>query len=148
MAPRCLFSVRALAILVILAAAGFAQTAPEKGQAPINAESGFLLSQGRCRGLRHRVNVHRRALGNASGAYFLASRIFPARFAWQSKTFPYTLVEENRSPAAAPQVPHPDQSYSLFFEEFVEENGAHIVLDPAPVLPRVENRQLPQCSVI
>jgi len=46
MAPRCLSRSGALAILVILAAAGFAQTAPEKGQAPINAESGFLLSQG------------------------------------------------------------------------------------------------------
>jgi len=69
---------------------------------------------------------------------FLASRIFPARLPGKAN---FSVHSGGRKPQSggSTQVPTQIIPISLFFEEFVEENGAHIVLDPAPVLPRVEN---------
>jgi len=66
-------------------------------------------------------------------------RHFSGAFAWQSKTFPYTLVGRNPKSGGSTVIPTQIIPISLFFEEFVDESGAHIVLDPTPILSRVEN---------
>ncbi len=136
--PRRLFCGCTLAVL-LLSAGGFAQIAPETTQAPINAENGFLQNQGAQPRFEASSKMSTDARTAMKQGRIFSVPHFSGAFAWQSKTFPYTLVGRKPQSGGITQVPTQIIPISLFFEEFVDENGAHIVLVPAPVLPRVEN---------
>jgi len=125
--------------ILLFSAAGFAQTALETNQAPTNAESGYLLNQGAQPRFEASSKMSSDARTAMNQGRIFSVPHFSGAFAWQSKTFPYTLVGRKPQAGGSTLVPTQIIPISLFFEEFVEESGAHVILDPAPILPRVEN---------
>ncbi len=138
LASRFPFLGSGLAIL-LLSTIGVSQTAPEIAQTPISAESGFLQNQG----AQPRFEAVSKMSGEArtamSQGHILSVPHFSGVFAWQSKNYRYTLVGKKPQSGGTTVVPTQIIPISLFFEEFVDESGGHIILDPAPILPHVEN---------
>lgn len=137
--PRFLFWGGGLMFLLLLSGAGLAQTTPEISQAPINAENGFLQNQGAQPRFEASSKMSSDARTAMSRGHIFSVPHFSGAFAWQGKTFPYTLVGRRPQVGGTTVVPTQIIPISLFFEEFVDENGANIILDPAPILTRVEN---------
>ena len=63
---------------------------------------------------------------------------FSGSFESQGKTYPFTMVGAKPQSNATTQIPVQIIPISLFFEEFADENGAPIVLDPGAIVPRVQ----------
>lgn len=64
---------------------------------------------------------------------------FNSSFAYQSTTFPYTVVGRNPKYGQATTIPTQIIPISLFFEGYADENGKPIVLDAGPHLATVIN---------
>jgi hypothetical protein len=127
MALFCLFSVSI-----------FAQSATPDASQPIDATGGFLQREGaqpKFEGASKLSPDARMAL--TQGRIFSVPH-FSGSFESQSKTFPFTMVGVKPQSNSTTQIPVQIIPISLFFEEFVDENGAPIVLDPGPIVPRVQ----------
>ncbi|MBZ5493976.1 MAG: hypothetical protein LAO76_23900 [Acidobacteriia bacterium] len=128
MALFCLFSVSL-----------FAQSASPDTSQPIDATGGFLQREGaqpKFEGASKLSSDARMAL--TQGRIFSVPH-FSGSFESQGKTFPFTMVGVKPQSNSTTQIPVQIIPISLFFEEFVDENGAPIVLDPGPIVPRVQS---------
>lgn len=106
---------------------------------PIDAAGGFLQNQGaqpKFEAASKLSSDVRSAIreGRVSSVPF-----FSGSFSAQGQTFPYTIVGGKPQAGGTTQVPVQIVPISMFFEEFVDASGAPIVLDPAPVMNRVES---------
>jgi hypothetical protein len=120
-------------------AAGAAQSAIAPGSQPIEAPGGFLQSQG----AQPRFEAGSKLSENARAAV-KQGRIssvphFTGSFALEGSAYPYVMVGNKPQTGGTTEVPTEIIPISLFFEEYVDDDGWPLVLDPAPVLPRVQS---------
>jgi chitinase len=126
--------------VLLLAAVCAAQSAqPERLQTPAEADGAFLASQG----ARPRFEF----ANKVSDATMLALRQqriasvpnFSNSFAFEGKTFPYTVVGSKPQAGGTTQIPTQLIPISLFLEGYADEDGGAVVLDPSPIVGRVRN---------
>jgi hypothetical protein len=125
--------------VTLLCAPGFAQSAPADTSQPTEATGGFLQREGaqpRFEGSSKLSSAARTAMNE--GRIFSVPH-FSGSFESQGKAYPYTVVGAKPQSNGTTEVPVQIIPISLFFEEFVDENGAPIVLDPSPIVSRVQS---------
>jgi hypothetical protein len=118
---------------------GFAQSGPSDTSPPTDASGGFLQREGaqpRFEGSSKLSSAARTAMNE--GRIFSVPH-FSGSFESQGKAYPYTVVGAKPQSNGTTEVPVQIIPISLFFEEFVDENGAPIVLDPSPIVSRVQS---------
>ncbi|HXA84698.1 MAG TPA: hypothetical protein VNZ47_06465 [Candidatus Dormibacteraeota bacterium] len=128
-----------MAILCLLRGYSFAQTAPADTSQPIEATGGFLQREGaqpKFEGASKLSNDARAAM--KEGRIFSVPH-FSGSFESQGKAYPFTMVGAKPQSNGTTEVPVQIIPISLFFEEFVDETGAPIVLDAGPVVTRVQS---------
>ena len=116
-----------------------ADPTPPDTTSPIDAAGGYLQSQGaqpRFEAASKLSNDARIAL--REGRVFSVPHFFGS-FALQGTNYSYTMVGSKPQSGGTTTVPVQIVPISMFFEEFVDESGSPIVLDPAPVMPRVQS---------
>jgi hypothetical protein len=129
----------AMALLCLLQSYSFAQAAPTDTSQPIEAAGGFLQREGaqpRFEAISKISSAARTAMNE--GRVFSVPH-FSGSFTSQGNTYPYTIVGSNPKTGATTEVPVQIVPISLFFEEFVDESGAQIILDPSQVVQRVQS---------
>jgi chitinase len=129
----------AMAVLCLLQGYSFAQTAPADTSQPIDATGGFLQREGaqpRFEGASKLSPDARAAM--KEGRIFSVPH-FSGSFESQGKAYPFTMVGAKPQSNTTTEVPVQIIPISLFFEEFVDETGAPIVLDAGPVVTRVQS---------
>jgi hypothetical protein len=129
----------AVAFVLSLNGYSHAQNTPADTLSPIDAASGSLLSQG----AQPRFEAASKLSSSAREA-IRENRIFSVphfsgSFALEGKNYPYIMVGNSPQSGRTTTVPVQIIPISMFFEEFVDENGSPIVLDPASVMPRVQS---------
>jgi chitinase len=135
---RVLLFCGALALFCLISVSAFAQSAATETSQPIDATGGFLQREGaqpRFEGASKLSPDARMAL--TQGRIFSVPH-FSGLFESQGKTYPFTMVGSKPQSNATTQIPVQIIPISLFFEEFADENGAPIVLDPGAIVPRVQ----------
>jgi hypothetical protein len=128
-----------MAVLCLLQGYSFAQTAPANTSQPIDATGGFLQREGaqpRFEGASKLSPDAREAM--KEGRIFSVPH-FSGSFESQGKAYPFTMVGAKPQSNTTTEVPVQIIPISLFFEEFVDETGAPIVLDAGPVVTRVQS---------
>jgi hypothetical protein len=128
----------AMALLCLLQSFSYAQNGPPDTTLPIDAAGGYLQSQGaqpRFEGASKLSSAAREAM--REGRVYSVPH-FSGSFALQGVNYPYTMVGNKPQSGGTTTVPVQLVPISMFFEEFAHESGAPIVLDPAPVIPRVQ----------
>jgi len=128
----------ALALLCLLSGNIFAQSASPETSQPIEATGGFLQREGaqpRFEGASKLSSDARAAL--TQGRIFSVPH-FSGSFESQGKAYPFTMVGKKPQSNKTTQIPVQIIPISLFFEEFADENGVPIVLDPGAIMPRVQ----------
>jgi hypothetical protein len=129
----------AVALVFSLNGYSHAQSAPADTLSPIDAASGSLQSQGaqpRFEAASKLSSSAREAI--REGRIFSVPH-FSGSFALEGTNYPYIMVGNKPQSGGTTTVPVQIIPISMFFEEFVDENGSPIVLDPAPVMPRVQS---------
>lgn len=129
----------AMALLCLLHGYGFAQSDPPDTTLPIDAAGGYLQSQGaqpRFEGASKLSSAAREAM--REGRVYSVPH-FSGSFALQGVNYPYTMVGNKPQAGGTTTVPVQLIPISMYFEEFADESGAPIVLDPAPVMARVQS---------
>jgi len=135
---RVLLFCGALALFCLVCVNAFAQSAATETSQPIDATGGFLQREGaqpRFEGASKLSPDARMAL--TQGRIFSVPH-FSGSFESHGKTYPFTMVGAKPQSNATTQIPVQIIPISLFFEEFADENGAPIVLDPGAIVPRVQ----------
>ena len=118
---------------------GQAQTASNGGTQPIEAPGGFLQNQGAQPRFEAATKLSEDArLAVKQGRIFSVPH-FSGSFAWQGNAFPYVMVGNKPQAGGSTEVPTEIIPISMFFEEYADDNGSPLVLDPAQVLPRVQS---------
>jgi chitinase len=128
-----------MALLCLLPAYSLAQGAPPDTSQPIDAAGGFLQREGaqpRFEGSSKLSSAARTAMNE--GRIFSVPH-FSGSFVSQGKAYPFTIVGAKPQSNGTTEVPVQIIPISLFFEEFVDESGAPIVLDPGPIVSRVQS---------
>ena len=128
----------AIALLCLLSGNIFAQSSSPETSQPIDATGGFLQREGaqpRFEGASKLSSDARVAL--AEGRIFSVPH-FSSSFESQGKAYPFTMVGKRPQSNKTTQIPVQIIPISLFFEEFADENGVPIVLDPGAIMPRVQ----------
>jgi chitinase len=128
----------ALAFLCLLSGNISAQSASPETSQPIDANGGFLQREGaqpRFEGASKLSSDARAAL--TQGRIFSVPH-FSESFESQGKAYPFTMVGKKPQSNTTTQIPVQIIPISLFFEEFADENGVPIVLDPGAIVPRVQ----------
>ena len=128
----------ALALLCLLSGNIFVQSASPETSQPIEATGGFLQREGaqpRFEGASKLSSDARAAL--TQGRIFSVPH-FSGSFESQGKAYPFTMVGKKPQSNKTTQIPVQIIPISLFFEEFADENGVPIVLDPGAIMPRVQ----------
>jgi hypothetical protein len=129
------------AVALVLSLNGYscAQSAPADTLPPIDAASGSLLSQGAQPRFEAASKLSTSAREAIREKRVLSVPHFFGSFALEGKNYPYIMVGNKPQSGGTTTVPVQIIPISMFFEEFVDENGSPIVLDPASVMPRVQS---------
>jgi len=128
----------AIALFCLLSGNAFTQSAPPETSQPIDAAGNFLQREGAQPKFEGASKLSPDArVAMREGRIFSVPH-FSGSFESQGKAYPFTMVGAKPQSNITTEVPVQIIPISLFFEEFVDENGAPIVLDPAPIVPRVQ----------
>jgi chitinase len=128
-----------IALLCLLQTYSFAQAAASDTTQPIEAAGGYLQSQG----AQPKFEASSK-LSNDARVAMREGRIFSVphfsgSFAFQGNNYPYTIVGNKPQSGGTTKVPVQIVPISMFFQEFVDENGSPLVIDPMPLLPRLQS---------
>lgn len=128
----------AAVVCLLIQASGWSQISPGDSIQPIDAPGGFLQSQG----AQPKFEASSKLSADAQIAV-KQDRIssvphFSGSFAWQGSAYPYTIVGNKPQAGGTTEVPTQIIPIAMFFEGYVDENGAPLVLDPGTILPRVK----------
>lgn len=128
-----------IALLCLLQTYSLAQTAASDTTQPIEAAGGFLQSQGAQPKFEASSKLSDDArVAMREGRIFSVPH-FSGSFAFQGNNYPYTMVGNKPQSGGTTKVPVQIVPISMFFQEFVDENGSPLVIDPAPLLPRLQS---------
>ena len=131
---------RGFAALVLLPAYGWAQSViPDVPGTPIVAEGGFLQNQGAQPRFQSATKISPDAMAALRQQRIVSVPHFSSSFASAGKTFPYTVVGSRPQGGRTTPIPTQIVAISMLFEEFVDQNGEPIILDPGPVMNRIVN---------
>jgi hypothetical protein len=126
--------------LALLPATVLAQSAqPDASSTPINAEGGFLENQGAQPRFQSAGKLSSNALGALRLQRIASIPHFSGSFASGGKTISYTLVGAKPQSGGTTKIPTQLIAVSMLFEEYVDEHGDPIVLDPGPMMSRITN---------
>jgi hypothetical protein len=128
-----------MAVLWLLHGESFAQNAPADTTQPIEAAGGFLQSQGAQPKFEAASKLSNDARNAMKEGRVFSVPHFSGSFAWQGNAYPYTMVGSKPQLGGTTEIPAQIVPISMFFEEFADEGGSPVVLDPASVLPRVQS---------
>jgi hypothetical protein len=128
------------ALALLLPAASLAQSSPSDASgAPIVADGGFLQNQGAQPRFQSASKISPDAVMALRQQTISSVPHFSGTFMSAGKTFPYTVVGSRPQSGRTTQIPTQIVAVSLMFEEFVDQDGQPIVLDPGPVMNRIVN---------
>ena len=128
-----------MAALCLLPGRGFAQAASHDTTPPIEAAGGFLQSQGAQPRFEAASKLSRDARNAMKEGRVFSVPHFSGSFAWQGTAYPYTMVGRKPQSGGITEVPVQMVPISMFFEEFADDSGSPLVLDPTPIMPRVQS---------
>lgn len=127
-------------LVLAYACAAMAQSAPaEKPQSPTEADSAFLASQGAQPRFQFASKLSDEAALALRQQRLESVPHFFGSFAFEGKTFPYTMVGGTPQAGGTTQVPTQLLPVGMLFEGFVNDKGEPVYLDPEPVVARVQN---------
>jgi hypothetical protein len=127
-------------IVLALACTAMAQSVPaEKPQSPTEADSAFLASQGAQPRFQFASKLSDEAALALRQQRLESVPHFFGSFAFEGKTFPYTMVGGTPQAGGTTQVPTQLLPVGMLFEGFVDDKGEPVYLDPEPVVTRVQN---------
>jgi hypothetical protein len=127
-----------MALICLLQGSSFAQNAPADATPPIDAAGGFLQSQGAQPRFEATSKLSADARMAVKEGRIFSVPHFSGSFAWQGTAYPYTMVGSKPQSGTTTKVPVQIVPISLFFEEYVDESGSPVILDPDPILARVQ----------
>jgi len=116
-----------------------AQTAPGDPSQPIDAAGGFLQSQGAQPRFEAASKLSADSRVAVKQGRIFSVPHFTGSFAFEGTAYPYTIVGSKPQAGGSTEIPTQLIPISLYFEEYVDDNGQPLVLDPAPILPRVQS---------
>ncbi|HLK06414.1 MAG TPA: hypothetical protein VKV30_00670 [Candidatus Angelobacter sp.] len=116
----------------------FAQSASPDTSQPIDATGGFLQREGAQPKFEGASKLSPDARAALTQGRIFSVPHFSGSFESQGKAYPFAMVGVKPQSNSTTQIPVQIIPISLFFEEFVDENGAPIVLDPGAIVPRVQ----------
>lgn len=128
----------AMALLCLLSGNAFTQNASPETSQPIDATGGFLQREGAQPKFEGASKLSPDARAAMREGRIFSVPHFSGSFESQGKAYPFTMVGAKPQSNSTTEVPVQVIPISLFFEEFVDENGAPIVLDPGAIVPRVQ----------
>ncbi len=129
----------ASAVALFLGPACLAQSSqPEASETPIVAEGGFLQNQGAQPRFQSANKISPDAMTALRQQRVFSVPNFSGSFAAEGQTFPFTVVGKKPQAGGTTQIPTQLIAVSLLFDEFVDEAGEPIVLDPGPNLGKIE----------
>lgn len=128
----------AMALVCLLSGMMFAQSVSPETSQPIDATGGFLQREGAQPKFEGASKLSADARAAMRDGRIFSVPHFSGSFESQGKTYPFTIVGKKPQSNATTEVPVQVIPISLFFEEFADENGAPIVLDPGAIIPRVQ----------
>jgi chitinase len=116
-----------------------AQSTPGESQTvPIEAENGFLQSQGAHPRFQSATKISAGTLAAVLQRRATTIPHFSGSFSAEGKAFPYTMVGAPPQTSGTTQVPTQIIAVSLLFEGVLDKEGEPIILDPGPVLTRIQ----------
>jgi hypothetical protein len=127
-----------MALFCLLSSYAFAQSTPHETSQPIDATGGFLQREGAQPKFEGASKLSPDARAAMRDGRIFSVPHFSGSFESQGKAFPFTMVGGAPQSNATTEIPVQIIPISLFFEEFVDENGSPIVLDPGAIVPRVQ----------
>jgi hypothetical protein len=127
-----------MALFCLLSGSTFAQSALPETSQPIDATGGFLQREGAQPKFEGASKLSPDARAAMRDGRIFSVPHFSGSFESQGKAYSFTMVGARPQSNSTTAVPVQIIPISLFFEEFVDENGAPIVLDPAAIVPRVQ----------
>ncbi|HEX3155373.1 MAG TPA: hypothetical protein VHV32_12150 [Candidatus Angelobacter sp.] len=127
-----------MALLCLLSGNAFTQNASPETSQPIDATGGFLQREGAQPKFEGASKLSPDARAAMREGRIFSVPHFSGSFESQGKAYPFTMVGAKPQSNSTTEVPVQVIPISLFFEEFVDENGAPIVLDPGAIVPRVQ----------
>jgi chitinase len=128
----------AMALCCLLSGSTFAQSSPPETSQPIDATGGFLQREGAQPKFEGSSKLSPDARAATRDGRIFSVPHFSGSFESQGKAYPFIMVGAKPQSNATTEIPVQIIPISLFFEEFANENGAPIVLDPAAIVPRVQ----------
>ena len=128
----------AMVLACLLSGVTFAQSASPETSQPIDATGGFLQREGAQPKFEGSSKLSADARTAVRDGRIFSVPHFSGSFESQGKAYPFTIVGKKPQSNATANVAVQIIPISLFFEEFADENGAPIVLDPDAIIPRVK----------
>ena len=128
----------AMVLVCLLSGVTFAQSASPETSQPIDATGGFLQREGAQPKFEGASKLSADARVAMRDGRIFSVPHFSGSFESQGKAYPFTIVGKKPQSNATTKVPVQIIPISLFFEEFADEKGDPIVLDPDPIVPRVK----------
>jgi len=128
----------AMALVCLLSSNVFAQSASPETSQPIDATGGFLQREGAQPKFEGASKLSADARAAMRDGRIFSVPHFSGSFESQGKAYSFTMVGAKPQSNETTEVPVQIIPISLFFEEFVDENGVPIVLDPGAIVPRVQ----------
>jgi chitinase len=129
-----------LGLLLALPCAGWTQqqsAAMPSGEAPVDAESGFLQIQGAQPRFEAASKISPQALVAVEQQRITSVPHFSGSFDFAGRNFPFTIVGAKPQSGGSTAVRTQLIAVTLFFDGFVDSAGEPIVLSPVAILPQV-----------
>ena len=111
----------------------------ELPQTPADADGAFLASQGAQPRFEFASKLSDGATQALREQRLSSVPHFSGSFAFEGKTFPYTIVGSRPQAGGTTVIPTQVIPVSLLFEGYADEKGGPIVLDPEPVMAKVKS---------
>jgi hypothetical protein len=127
-----------MALFCLLPGNTFAQSALPETSQPIDATGGFLQREGAQPKFEGASKLSADARAAMREGRIFSVPHFSGSFELKGTAYPFTIVGAKPQLNTTTEVPVQIIPISLFFEEFADENGAPIVLDPGAIVPRVQ----------
>jgi len=130
----------ALGVSLFLSVAAFSQSlAADASQRPTDQEVGFLQSQGAHPRFEAASKISADAAIALQRQAISSVPHFSGSFAFEGKTFPFTLVGSVPQAGGTTEIPTQLIVASVLLEGFVDQQGEPIVLGPSNILGRLQN---------
>jgi hypothetical protein len=127
-----------MALFCLLPGNTFAQSALPETSQPIDATGGFLQREGAQPKFEGASKLSPDARAAMREGRIFSVPHFSGSFESKGTAYPFTIVGAKPQSNTSTVVPVQIIPISLFFEEFADENGEPIILDPAAIVPRVQ----------